>query len=274
MKRFVLILVLLFPAPAVFAAVVYQDFEPGNGTPPSSRAPLGAGPEYGWGFNGAVVSLAEPGEPVRSGQKSWKTTIPAGPPVNAGTAIPSQVHTYNVNFVPECHDRLTFWVWSDPSSVGDHTMMVKFFDQDKYKHEGIGVWTLDKAVYRRWTPLTVLFSRLPSDFNLRRVDKIEFFNYWDGTYYYDDIHIGSAASPERDLECLKKEDFVSCLSPEFKGVRADDPRPEATALLGATPLCASVYRRDPAMILEYGRSRAVRRAEGLRLLQRHAYGRF
>jgi hypothetical protein len=235
MKIASLFFVLTFGVVPAFAAIPYQDFEPGNGTPPAYNGPAAAGPEYGWGFNGAVVSLSGDGDPVHSGQKSWKVTVPAGPHVNAGTGIPSAVHTYNVNFIPECHDRLTLWVWSDPSNLGDHTVLVKFFDQGKYKQDGVGVWTSDKAGYQRWTAVTILFSQLPADFNLRRVDKIEVFHYWDGTYYYDDIQAGSSLSPQEDSGCLRKENFV--------------------------------YGKNAALTLDYGEGREARRTEGLRLFK-------
>lgn len=192
------------------AAFTYQDFEPGNGTPVAVNAPSSASAEYGWGFNGAVVEHNSDPAGVHAGGASWKVTIPAGEPVQAGSAVPSQSQTYQVNLVPECHDRLSFWVWSDPSQLGDHTVMVKFFDHGAYKHRGIGVWTAGKARYRQWSEMTVLFSQLPSDFNLRRLDKIEFFHYWDGTYYYDDILVRSEHDKDSDNACLNRLGFRVC----------------------------------------------------------------
>ena len=97
---------------SVDAAMKYQDFEPDNGTPKKWGDGAAAGPEYGWGFNGAVVRLSQTGEPVHGGTQAWQVTIPAGPHLTAGSGIPSQSQTYNMNFVPECHDRLAFWIWS------------------------------------------------------------------------------------------------------------------------------------------------------------------
>lgn len=204
---FVLSLFLTSPA---WGSLRYQDFEPANGTQSAYGSPQGSPPEYGWGFNGAVVSLSDSGDPVHSGSCSWKVTIPAGKPVNAGSGIASQTQAYQINFVPQCHDRLSFWVWSDPAQVGDHTVMIKFFDQGLYKHQGFGVWTDGQARYREWTHLQILFSRLPADFNLSLVDKIEFFHYWDGTYFYDDIDVASALSPDKDRLCLKEHFIPDC----------------------------------------------------------------
>jgi hypothetical protein len=196
---------------SALAVISYQDFELDNGTPPKPDASSLQEPaQYGWGFNGAMASLSKEGEPVHWGSRSWKVTVPSGPHVIAGTGIPSQIQTYHMNFVPQCHDRLTFWIWSDSSQVGDHTVMVKFFDQQKYKYQGIGVWTQNKAQYQQWSRMEILFSQLPADFDLEHVDKIEFFNYWDGTYFYDDIQVTSSSTKDQDQACLEKELVVVC----------------------------------------------------------------
>ncbi len=217
---------------AAEAAIKYQDFEADNGTPAKSTEARTPSVEYGWGFNGAVVRLSQTGEPVHGGSSAWQVTIPAGPHVVAGSGISSQIQTYQMNFVPECHDRFNFWIWSNPAVVGDHTVMVKFFDQGKYKLDGIGVWTIEKAKFQQWTQLPILFSQLPKDFDLNHVDKIEFFNYWDGTYYYDDIAVGSPLSPEQDVECLKKELVLACPTATEGRRFAEQNTPEHDAVLG------------------------------------------
>ncbi len=194
----------------LFAGMIYQNFEPNNGTPASYSEPIGSPPQYGWQFNGTVVGLSQEGDPVYSGKYSWQLTVPAGEHLAGGSGIAAQVQTYNINFVPQCHDRLTFWIWSNPSKIGDHTVMVKFFDHGRYHADGIGIWTTQKAQYQEWTQLSLMFNLLPVDFDLEHVDKIEFFNYWDGTYYYDDIEVRSDFPPEKDLECLKKEVIIVC----------------------------------------------------------------
>lgn len=256
----------------VHGAIIYQDFEKDNGTPPSHNALAGStAAEYGWGFNGAVVELNDDKERVHTGSYSWKITIPDGEHVHAGGAVPSQVQTYQVNFVPECHDRLTFWIWADPSAVGDNTAMVKFFDQGSYKQEGVGVWTKETARYRQWTQLTILFSQLPADFRLNRVDKIEFFNYWDGTYYYDDIEIHSAATAETDAGCLKKENYLSCLDP-FSNT-APGQMQTVNPVLGLsaeeTVGCRSVFTDQADGALDHLSARNQRRLESLALMEPH-----
>ncbi len=205
-----LFLVLSLPC---FAGIIYQDFEDNNGTPHRDNyASLPV--KYGWGFNGEVVQWSRRGgsAPVHSGSYSWAVTVPQGPRIQAGSAVVSRTQTYNMNFVSQCHDRISFWIWSDPSHVGDDTVMVKFFDQGRYKDRGIGIWTKEnqRAKYREWTRLEIYFSELPADFDLEHVDKIEFFNYYDGTYYYDDIQLASTGSPRQDAECLSDKKIVVC----------------------------------------------------------------
>lgn len=249
---FLLIFVFLF-IPSAHSSIIYQDFEKNNGTPSSYSAPAGSPAEYGWGFNGAVVEINNNKDGVHAGEQSLRIITPAGKHVHAGGAVPAQTQTFHVNFVPECHDRLTFWTWTDPSNVGDHTVMVKFFDQGVYKEDGIGVWTTEKARYREWTQLTIPFSQLPQDFNLHRVDKIEFFNYWDGTYYFDDIEIRSAHSSETDMECLRREQYLSCL---------EDP----AAGTDVSSMCRSVFSPESGSLLTHMQARLQMRMQGLELM--------
>ena len=161
---------------------------------------------------------------------------------------------------------------------------IKFFDQGAYKQQGIGIWTTETAKYHQWTQLTVLFSQLPADFNLRRVDKIEFSNYWDGTYYYDDIEIHSSNSAQADVECLKKEQYLSCLDPKSteeptpvsegeSSVPVGDGARSLNPILGITPqealLCHSVFSSQADFVLDASQIRAQRRAEGLALMEPH-----
>lgn len=194
-----------------FSETIYQNFENNNGTPHrDNRDSLPI--EYGWGFNEAVVQRSAPGEPVHSGTYSWAVTVPRGPKVHAGTAIISATQSFNMNFIEYCYDRISFWIWSDPSQVGDHTVMLKFFDQGQYQDTGVGIWTKEnqRAKYREWTRLEIYFNDLPQDFDLKHVTKIEFFNYWDGTYYYDDILLASGNSRQQEKECLCKQKFMIC----------------------------------------------------------------
>ena len=54
---------------------------------------------------------------------------------------------------------------------------------------GFEVWTTQKAKYGQWNYIKVLFSQLPYDFDLEHTNKIEFTNYWPGTYYFDNIKV-------------------------------------------------------------------------------------
>lgn len=209
-KVFFTVVFLFMSVPFISASLVYQDFEPGNGTPPKYHGLDKDQPEYGWGFGRTVAQLSGENDPVHAGQYSWSVTIPRGKPLTHGTGIAAQTHTFDINFVPACHDRLTFWIWSDPSEKGDHTVMVKFFDHGNYHDQGFEAWTVEGAAYRQWSEMKIMFDQLPKDFDLKHIDKIEFFNYWDGTYYYDDIVVKSSFTPEQDLFCLEKAHLVAC----------------------------------------------------------------
>ncbi|MGE0268446.1 MAG: hypothetical protein AB7S78_08340 [Candidatus Omnitrophota bacterium] len=215
------------------ARIVYQDFEPGNGTPPKYYSLNKDQPEYGWAFGGAVVQLSGTHDPVHGGQHSWALTIPAGKPLTLGTGVAAQSNTYDVNFAPVCHDRLTFWIWSDPSEQGDHTVMVKFFDRRHYNVKGFEIWTIVPASFQQWSELDIMFDQLPKDFDLQHVDKIEFFNYWDGTYYYDDITVRSSFSSEQDMLCMEKAQMVACNQADRQGQ------------------CVSVQSEKGAVVLDY-----------------------
>ncbi len=220
------------------AAIPYQDFEPDNGTPPKFSSDTTDTPEYGWAFGSASAALTQEGYPVHSGQYSWRVAIPDAETLKSGTGIASMAQTYNMNFIPACFDRLTFWIWSEPMHPGAHTVMVKFFDHGLYHEQGIGVWTLDRAIPGQWVQLMILFSQLPEDFDFSRVDKIEFFNYWDGIYYYDDILIASPNGENEDTACLEAEGYAVC---EF------DPLVQQE--VGAP--CVSVYSGRRDLVLDY-----------------------
>lgn len=167
---------------------VYQNFEANNGTPAPPSNPS-AGPEYGWGLNGATVALST--AQFHSGKRSWQITSTGN---FGGTGIPAQIQTYNVNFEPQRHDRLTFWVKAVANDALDHDVRVRFFDKSNYRDQGnpfngFEVFTTKKAKYNQWTELSILFTQLPADFDLAHVDKINFVHEAPGTYYLDDIRI-------------------------------------------------------------------------------------
>ena len=207
-------------APAIArAAVVYQDFEPGNGSD-----------QYGWSVNnsrtgfstGAAVGFVKSGfpltqcgaepllaEPVHAGARSWKMSSSFN---WSGTGVQSQTQRWDISLQPEQHDRLTFWVYALPqracyvygwSGPTDNNVGVRFFDHGAYQASGYEVWTTQTAHYAEWTKLAILFDQLPPDFDLHHVDKIEFVNYNPGDYYLDDImavredHAYQTFEPER-----------------------------------------------------------------------------
>ncbi len=166
-------ILLLFTSTTAMASAIYQDFEPANGSN-----------EYGWGFNAAVVTLSN--AQVHSGARSWRIQAPD---FWGGTGIQSQTQRWDMNFQPNRNDRLTFWIYAVPSQGNDNNVGVKFFDTTNYLNNGFEIWTTRTARFQQWTQLTVLFSQLPANFDLTHINKIEFINYWPGTYYLDDINV-------------------------------------------------------------------------------------
>lgn len=168
------------------AGLIYQDFEDGTGT----------NNNQGWGFNEATVSFTD--EEVHSGEKAWKIESSfcaqglTPPSCWGGTGIPSQVQEWDMDFEPQRHDRLRFWIKAEPDNETDNEVRVKFFDQDVYHSTGFEVSTSKAAKHGEWTELDILFSQLPNNFDLTSVDKIEFVNRYTGTYYIDDIQVVSA----------------------------------------------------------------------------------
>jgi flagellar hook assembly protein FlgD len=157
---------------AVNLGHVYQDFE-------------GSGPS-GWTWDPAHVNVDFSSEQVHSGTRSWKVVSSVQ---EGGTGIPSQTQLWHFDAQPNRHDRLTFWILPDPSNNEPNNVSVKFFDHGNYNTNGFEVWTTKTAQKGGWNQLTVLFTQLPADFNLADIDKIEFKNYWPGTYYLDDIQV-------------------------------------------------------------------------------------
>lgn len=152
--------------------LVYQDFE-GSG-------------ELGWSGT-AIVRKTVPGEPVHSGDYAFRAESSK---LWNYFYVLSKDQSWDVDFIQENNDCLTFWIYALPSGGGegkDNTVAVKFYDTNTYNENGFEAWTRYTADFDQWTKLTILFSQLPSDFDLRHVNKLEFKNYWPGIYYLDDI---------------------------------------------------------------------------------------
>jgi len=149
---------------------VYQDFESGN-----------ADLCWTWESNTAEVSR----ERAHSGSNSCKLQ---GTQLFNGIGVKS-LDGWNTDFGN--NDRLTFWIYAlpDRENEKENTVAVKFFDHGLYFDQGFEVWTTETARYGEWTQLAIRFTQLPADFNLHQINKIEFLNYWPGTYYIDDIQV-------------------------------------------------------------------------------------
>jgi aryl-phospho-beta-D-glucosidase BglC (GH1 family) len=154
---------------------VFQNFEEKNGT-------IG---NYCEGINGSSADVSQ--ELVHQGSRACRQT-PNGGNWGGVRIKPSNALGY-VDFDALRNDRMTFWIYPQPSA-GPNNIAVKFFDDRSYA-SGFEVWTTQKAQPQQWTQLSVLFSQLPSNFNLSHVTQIEFVNYHSALYDFDDIEITS-----------------------------------------------------------------------------------
>ena len=172
-----------------FAGLIYQNFEPNNGTPPPPGN-LAGNPEYCFGINGAQADKSI--ERAHAGTQSCKIVSGGN---FGGASFPSQVQTYNMNFEWSRHDRLTFWIWADPTVQGDNEVRVRVFDHGpKYKDngnpfDGFEVSSAKRALYHEWTQIAILFTQLPSDFDFAHVDKFNIVNEHPGNYFIDDVQV-------------------------------------------------------------------------------------
>jgi aryl-phospho-beta-D-glucosidase BglC (GH1 family) len=171
---------------AATLGIVYQNFEPNNGTPPS------ANPAYCFGINSASATASTDQSFLSTQSCKITSTNPFG-----GAGFPAQTQTYHVNFDAARHDRLTFWIWANPSNNSANDVRVRFFDHDTYKDtgnpfDGVEIFSARRIPPQQWTQVTILLTQLPSDFDFSDVDKINIVNEFTGTYYIDDIHVASA----------------------------------------------------------------------------------
>ncbi len=174
---------------ATSLGIVYQNFEENNGTPPpfNGSSPL---PEYCFAINGGGTTADVSNERAHWGERSCKIFVPS-PQEFKGASFPSQVQTYNVNFQKSRHDRLTFWIWANPDNGLNNEVRVRFFDHHNYNANGYEVFSANHAIRQEWTKITVLFTDLPADFDWAHVDKINIVNKYSGTYFIDDLQVGS-----------------------------------------------------------------------------------
>ncbi|MEW5894572.1 MAG: cellulase family glycosylhydrolase [Candidatus Omnitrophota bacterium] len=164
------------------AGLLYQDFEPDNGTTvygDSSSATVGTATTY-------------EADRYDSGRQVWKIST-----TNywAGSNIYPLGNPSFIDFQSHKNDRLIFWMKAVPDAgswiygpkVTHNDVGVVFYDTGVYAENGFEVWTTEKAVYNKWTRLEVLFSQLPENFDRAHVSKIYLKNYWPGTYFIDDM---------------------------------------------------------------------------------------
>ncbi|MBL8012771.1 MAG: hypothetical protein JNN05_02880, partial [Candidatus Omnitrophica bacterium] len=190
--------------PFSFAGLIYQNFENGNGSGSNVS-------DYGWSSAEAKVTVgfSSASEPVIGVGRSWKVIKTSFQDTDQGTYIASQFQKWDTNLEPQRHDRLTFWVYNLSASNTDDTVAVRFFDQGLYKNSGFTVWTSKAAKRGEWTRLSIMFSQLPNDFQLGRIDKLLFIFYNAGTFYLDDVQAVSDDRIYQSFEPIIYEPAIS-----------------------------------------------------------------
>lgn len=105
--------------------------------------------------------------------------------------IADQSH-WHVDFTPSQNNLFYFWIYALPKDENNHFIEVQFFDHDRHFTDDhkVTYTTPQKAIYKKWTRLSVQLNELPSTLNLSDINKIQFLIYWPGTYYIDGIGIG------------------------------------------------------------------------------------
>jgi aryl-phospho-beta-D-glucosidase BglC (GH1 family) len=107
------------------AGTVYQDFE---------------GPdECGWGGNNTTDHKSVAGEPVHSGNRSFRA--------NSSQYwnyffVRSKDGGWHTDLIQEYNNRLTFWIYALPEGRGawtDNTVAVKFYDHDNYSSRNFSI---------------------------------------------------------------------------------------------------------------------------------------
>ncbi|MGE5280409.1 MAG: CARDB domain-containing protein [Deltaproteobacteria bacterium] len=165
--------------PLAAAGTIYQNFEPENA---GSIVNVGT----------SAVQGVDRTEAVHLGRYAVKSMSPF---YWTGVGVYPRQDLPTLDLQETNNDRLTFWAYALPDRTcyvygcdpgTDNNVGVTLYDNGLYT-AGFEVWTTQKARYGRWTKLKVLFSQLPSDFDMRHVTRIDFKNYWPGTYYIDDI---------------------------------------------------------------------------------------
>lgn len=209
MRKFIGILVfmagiIISICPQSFAGVVYQNFESGNGSGSNVN-------DYGWPTDDTkiTVGFSSPTEPTNGPGRSWKITRTGSEdPFNHGAFVASQFQKWDTNLEPQRHDRLTFWVYNFSATNTDDTVAVRFYDNELYKSSGYTVWTTKAAKRGEWTRLSILFTQLPDDFKLNRIDKLLFIFFNPGTYYLDDVQAVSEDRIYQSFEPIIHEPLI------------------------------------------------------------------
>lgn len=153
----------------------FQDFELGNGT-------TGA---YFWDV--AWETPAFESSIVHGGRRSVKMTAPSGNPQGGTIAIAaaSPVGYFDLRYAQ------TFSVWVYDTQ-GNNTVQLRLKDSDGdggSGEDGYYLWSTMSSVQNQWTKITWNLSQYPNVPNLdkNKIAWVELFEWWDGTYYFDDL---------------------------------------------------------------------------------------
>lgn len=176
---------------------VFQDFEPNNGTSGSYFQDIYQ--------SSPVFETAN----VHSGTRSLKITAGTG----GGTVGISAADNSGYLDISTAKS-VSIWVYD---TQGNNTIQLRLRDADGDGGSGGDanfLWSDDSSVQNQWTKITFDLNRYPdvANLDLTRISKLEFYEYNQGTYYFDDLEY--TVNDARVLTFSLDLDGTSLWSPE------------------------------------------------------------
>lgn len=144
------------------AETVLQDFEKNNGTEKFDV--------FTWDYGQAQSAVQS--EVIYHGSQALK----------------SQGNKFGINlskreFDISGYDKVFVYVYD---TVGDNTIEIELHDMDGASAK---IWTVERSDKDRWKRVALPLEYFRGKINLKRLKNVEFYEWYKGTYYYDDFGV-------------------------------------------------------------------------------------